>query len=85
MPSDVCPITGPVSVGAHGALALMFSVMIRWQALVELQGDTWLRAPAACGIARASMVLLATLSRPAGDGLGAADQQPLAAFQFRHR
>jgi adenosylcobinamide-GDP ribazoletransferase len=64
-------------VGAHGALALVFSVTIRWQALAELEGDIWLRVPAACGIARASMVLLAAVSRPAGDGLGAAFIQSL--------
>jgi adenosylcobinamide-GDP ribazoletransferase len=59
-------------IGAHGALALVFSVLLRWQALVHLQGDAWLRLPAVCGISRASMALLAGVSRPAGDGLGAA-------------
>jgi adenosylcobinamide-GDP ribazoletransferase len=59
-------------IGAHGALGLIFSVVIRWQALHHLQGEVWLRLPAACGIARASMVLMGAMSRPAGEGLGAA-------------
>src|SRR5262245_11792568 len=42
-------------IGAHGALALVFSVVIRWQALAHLQGNTWLRLPAALGLSRASM------------------------------
>jgi len=65
-------------IGAHGALALIFSVLIRWQAMAHLQGDVWLRLPAVCGIARASMVLLAARSRPAGDGLGAAFVQSVS-------
>jgi adenosylcobinamide-GDP ribazoletransferase len=58
-------------IGAHGALALVLSVLIRWQALAHLQGNAWLRLPAAYGISRASMVLLAAWSKPAGEGLGA--------------
>lgn len=59
-------------IGAHGALALIFSVLIRWQALEHLQGNPWLRLPIACGLSRAAIVLLASASKPAGDGLGAA-------------
>jgi adenosylcobinamide-GDP ribazoletransferase len=59
-------------IGAHGALALLFSVLLRWQALAHLQGNPWLRLPAAIGISRASMVLLAAWSKPAGEGLGSA-------------
>jgi adenosylcobinamide-GDP ribazoletransferase len=58
-------------IGAHGALALAFSVLIRWQALAHFQGNAWLRLPAAYGISRATMVLLAGWSKPAGEGLGA--------------
>jgi adenosylcobinamide-GDP ribazoletransferase len=59
-------------IGAHGALALCLSLLLRWQALAHLQGNVWLRLPAAYGLSRASMVLLAAWSRPAGEGLGAA-------------
>lgn len=59
-------------IGAHGALALIASFTFRWQALARLQGDAWLRLPAAYGISRGAMVLLAELSPPAGAGLGRA-------------
>src|SRR5262245_54128858 len=56
-------------IGAHGALALILSILIRWQALAHLQGNPWLGLPAAYGLSRASIVLLAAFSQPAGDGL----------------
>jgi len=59
-------------VGAHGALALIASFTFRWQALASLQGDAWFRLPAAYGISRGMMVLLAASSPPAGEGLGKA-------------
>src|SRR5262249_40934408 len=59
-------------IGAHGALALVFSVLIRWQAMSHLRGNAWLELPAAFGLSRASIVALAAFSQPAGDGLGAA-------------
>jgi adenosylcobinamide-GDP ribazoletransferase len=59
-------------IGAHGALALIGSFVFRWQALVLLQGDAWYRLPAAYGISRAAMVLLAATAPGVGDGLGKA-------------
>ncbi len=59
-------------IGAHGAIGILFSVLIRWQALAHLQGNAWLRVPAVFGLSRASMVLLAAFSQPAGDGFGSA-------------
>jgi adenosylcobinamide-GDP ribazoletransferase len=59
-------------IGAHGALALLFSVLFRWQALTHIQGIFWFVVPAAYGLSRASIVMLAACSRSAGDGLGAA-------------
>jgi adenosylcobinamide-GDP ribazoletransferase len=59
-------------IGSHGALGLILATLLRWQALAQLGGDPWLRLPAAIGISRACIVLLAGSSRPAGDGLGAA-------------
>jgi adenosylcobinamide-GDP ribazoletransferase len=64
-------------IGAHGALALIASFMFRWQALVLLQGDSWFRLPAAYGISRAAMVLLAGSAPVAGDGLGLAFKESL--------
>jgi adenosylcobinamide-GDP ribazoletransferase len=57
-------------IGAHGALALVFSVLLRWQALEHLTGNPWLRLPAAIGIARGTIVLLAACTPAAGSGLG---------------
>ncbi len=69
-------------IGAHGALALVFSVLIRWQALAHLQENLWLRVPAAYGLSRSSMVLLAACSQPAGEGLGSAFVGSLPAPPF---
>ena len=57
-------------IGAHGALALVASFTFRWQALAMMQGDAWFRLPAAYGISRGAMVLLAASAPPAGEGLG---------------
>jgi adenosylcobinamide-GDP ribazoletransferase len=57
-------------IGSHGALALIGCFALRWQALGLLQGDAWMRVPAALGIARGMMVLLAASAAPAGEGLG---------------
>lgn len=59
-------------IGAHGALALFAFFALRWQALTYQTTDLWLRLPAAYGLSRAQMVLLAATSLPAGEGLGAA-------------
>ncbi len=58
-------------IGAHGALALMASFLIRWQALALLPPYSWLKLVAVYGLSRAMMALLAATSLPAGDGLGA--------------
>lgn len=59
-------------IGAHGALALIASFAFRWQALAALQGDAWMRLPAAFGISRAAMVVMAGTTAPVGSGLGRA-------------
>jgi adenosylcobinamide-GDP ribazoletransferase len=57
-------------IGAHGATALVFSIVLRWQALSQLTGDPWIRLPAAIALSRGAMVILAAWSPAAGDGLG---------------
>ncbi|MFN0102914.1 MAG: adenosylcobinamide-GDP ribazoletransferase [Bryobacteraceae bacterium] len=69
-------------IGAHGALALIASFAFRWQALAMLQGDAWYRLPAAYGISRAAMVLLAATAPAAGDGLGRAFHESLPHYAF---
>ena len=69
-------------IGAHGAVAIVFSLLIRWQALAHFRIDfnvwifdnlttsAWLLVPAALGIARGLMVLLAAWTPAVGSGLG---------------
>lgn len=64
------PILHDSRIGAHGALGLIFSVLIRWQALSHVQGNLWLRLPVAIAISRGSMVLNAALLPSASSGLG---------------
>ena len=68
-------------IGAHGAVAIVFSILIRWQALDRLTGEAWLRVPAALGISRGILVLLAVWTPAAGSGLGRSfrDSLPTAA------
>jgi adenosylcobinamide-GDP ribazoletransferase len=65
-------------IGAHGALALVFSVLLRWQAIEHLTGNPWLRLAAALGISRGTMVLLAACAPPVGSGLGKAFHDSLS-------
>ncbi len=58
-------------IGAHGALALVFSVSIRWQALAHLQGDRWVRLAVALAVSRAAMVWMASSLPAPSTGLGA--------------
>jgi adenosylcobinamide-GDP ribazoletransferase len=64
-------------IGAHGAAALVLSFLFRWQALAALQGDAWMRLPAAFGISRAVIVLLASTTPAQGEGLGRAFTESL--------
>ena len=57
-------------IGAHGAIALVFSILLRWQALAHLQGEAWIRLPIALGISRGTMVILAAITPAVGSGLG---------------
>ncbi|MEQ1945994.1 MAG: adenosylcobinamide-GDP ribazoletransferase [Bryobacteraceae bacterium] len=65
-------------IGAHGALALVFSVLLRWQALEHLTGNPWLRLPATLAISRGTMVLLAAFTPTAGSGVGRSFQESLS-------
>lgn len=60
-------------IGTYGAVAIVLSLMARWQALQHVPAA---RILAVCVLAqavpRAAMVALAWLSRPSGDGLGLA-------------
>lgn len=57
-------------IGSYGALALIFSILIRWQALDHLTIEPWKAIIASHAISRTAMVALAYVSPPAGNGLG---------------
>jgi adenosylcobinamide-GDP ribazoletransferase len=57
-------------IGAHGALALILSTLIRWQALSAIALDPVPALAAAQGLSRVSAVALAWITPPAGSGLG---------------
>ncbi len=58
-------------IGTFGAVALILSVLARWQALESLATDRVVEALVASqAVPRAAMVAMAWTSRPTGDGLG---------------
>jgi adenosylcobinamide-GDP ribazoletransferase len=67
-PERILTIMKDSRIGAYGALALIFSLLFRWQAL---DGVTLPRLIAAQAISRAAVIVLARSSKPAGSGLGA--------------
>lgn len=58
-------------IGAYGAIALIASLLLRWQALSQCRINPVLGLAAALTLSRSSMVALAGFSPPAGGGLGA--------------
>jgi adenosylcobinamide-GDP ribazoletransferase len=56
-------------IGAHGALAVVFSTVIRWQALTTIVVDPVSALAAAHGLSRAAAVTVAWTTPPAGAGL----------------
>jgi adenosylcobinamide-GDP ribazoletransferase len=59
-------------VGVFGALAVLFSVLLRWQAIIAIPVAVVPALVASQAAPRAVLVVLARVSRPAGSGLGAA-------------
>jgi adenosylcobinamide-GDP ribazoletransferase len=59
-------------VGTYGALALIASVLLRWQALAQWSVNPVYGLAAALALSRASLVMLAGIAPPAGAGLGKA-------------
>jgi adenosylcobinamide-GDP ribazoletransferase len=59
-------------IGVFGALALLYIVAVRWQALVRFPADPVKELVACLAVSRAALVAQAWVSRPVGEGLGAA-------------
>jgi adenosylcobinamide-GDP ribazoletransferase len=58
-------------IGTYGALALIISMLLRWQSLTRFKKYPLAGLAAALALSRASMVLLSAGAPSAGDGLGA--------------
>jgi adenosylcobinamide-GDP ribazoletransferase len=70
-PSQIVEDLKDGRIGAYGAVALIFVIAIRWQALQRMPSEP-VRELAACfALSRAAMVGVAWLTRPFGDGWGA--------------
>jgi adenosylcobinamide-GDP ribazoletransferase len=57
-------------IGTYGGLALLLSVLIRWQGLVGITLDYLPTLVAVMALSRASIVVLARIAEPATDGMG---------------
>lgn len=72
-PDQIMAILKDSRIGTFGALALIFSVLLRMYSLAVLEPRFAVPALVAVHtVSRAAMVGLAWIARPAGDGLGAA-------------
>jgi adenosylcobinamide-GDP ribazoletransferase len=71
-PQRILEILKDSRIGAFGALALIFSILIRWQALTALSPHSMIPLVVSETLPRAAFVVLAYFSKPAGSGLGSA-------------
>jgi adenosylcobinamide-GDP ribazoletransferase len=59
-------------VGTFGALALIFSILVRWQALNALGAPSTIALIVSEALPRTALVVLSYTAKPAGSGLGSA-------------
>jgi adenosylcobinamide-GDP ribazoletransferase len=71
-PEKILEILKDSRVGAFGALALIFSVLVRWQALYALGSHSTPQLVIAETLPRAAFVMLSYIAKPVGSGLGGA-------------
>jgi adenosylcobinamide-GDP ribazoletransferase len=71
-PERILSILKDSRIGTYGALAIVITSLLRWQAIAALGDRLFPALTAAAGASRGGMVLLAYLSKPAGEGLGKA-------------
>jgi adenosylcobinamide-GDP ribazoletransferase len=57
-------------IGAYGAIALIVSILMRWQSLAQMNVNPIPGLTSALALSRASLVGLAGCAQPAGTGLG---------------
>ncbi len=69
-PDRILAILKDPRIGAFGALALIFSIALRWQAIAQTGSHLFESLAAAGALSRAAQVGLAWITRPAGEGSG---------------
>ena len=69
-PDKILAILKDSRIGTFGALALIFSISLRSQAIAQTGSHLWETLAAAGALSRAAQVGLGWISRPAGDGSG---------------
>jgi adenosylcobinamide-GDP ribazoletransferase len=69
-PEKIQSILKDSRIGAFGALALIFSVVLRWQAIAETGSHLPETLAAAGALSRGAQVALGWIARPAGEGSG---------------
>jgi adenosylcobinamide-GDP ribazoletransferase len=67
-------------IGTFGAVALLTTILLRWQSIGLLGAAAISALAAAVGASRGAMVALAYISEPAGEGLGKSFCQELRPF-----
>jgi len=76
-PERIHSILKDSRIGTFGGLALVITVLLRWQSIGLLGSGAIPALAAAVGASRGAMVAFAGVSRPAGEGLGKAFCQDL--------
>jgi adenosylcobinamide-GDP ribazoletransferase len=71
-PEKIFAIMKDSRVGTFGALALTFSILIRWQALNALGSHSTIALIVSEALPRTALVVLSHIAKPAGSGLGSA-------------
>ena len=69
-PDKILTILKDSRIGTFGALALIFSIGLRWQAIAQTGSHLFEALAAAGALSRASQVGLAWITPPAGEGSG---------------
>ena len=59
-------------IGTYGSVVLIVSILLRWQALAQCRINPFYVLTAVVVLSRATLVVLAATTTPAGDGLGRA-------------
>ena len=71
-PEKIQAILKDSRIGVYGAVAVVMTLLLRWQAIESLDGRVIQALVGAAGASRGAMVVFAYISRPIGDGLGKA-------------